>query len=103
MTREPPKIEFEAAAAVGIGMTDKHFVSKPAYPHLVAVEALNEAVHHLIASHYVLTWEALQSRDRAVCHITTALDLLGYDVTRRLTPQEAHEEAIARRVAEDDR
>lgn len=101
--REPPKIEFEAATAVGIGMTDKHFVSKPAYPHLEAVKSLNEAIHHLIAKHYIAPSERDRRLDYAMNNIEEALNFLGYDVTRRLTASECHEQAIARRVAEDDR
>lgn len=41
--------------------------------------------------------------DNALCAIdfaSAALDLLGYDVVQRQTPQQAHEAAVARRVAE---
>ena len=87
---------------VGIGMTDKDFVDRtvPAHPHLAAVEALNQAVHLLIAAHYD-QFERLHHIAAAVGHTSDALGYLGYDVVRRLTPQEAHEAAIERRVAED--
>ena len=104
MTREPPPIEFRAAHEIGIGMTDKCLVPVVAPPSFEAI--LNSMYYIRGAFDAALVAWYTKKESFAVevmWNLKIATDTLGFDLVPRLTAAECHEQAIARRVAEDDR
>ena len=99
--REPPKIEFEAATAIGIGMTDKYeAVGSASEITLTAGYHLRQAYEHSLAAFYT---DGPIYKKLVIEAMTDAAAILGFDLVPRLTAAECHKQAIARRVAEDDR
>ena len=56
---------------------------------------------HALILHWVKIDSKQYHRDEFWRHVASAMDHLGFDLVPRATPQQAHEEQIAKRAAED--
>jgi len=98
MTRNPPPVEIDG---IGIGMNDKCAAVNTAPDQtLMAGYNLRHAYEYSLAAFYT---DGPVYKKLVIDSMKEAAKLLGYDLVKRLTPAEAHEQMIALRVAEDDR